>query len=141
MTGVGPPEPVVGSAGTATCTGLFVGPVPAVVLMVAPPPAGDAAAILTPELEMAGAVGGFGGVFWGKHSMGCRPCNSMNVKLRRTHSRLHTAPQGSSLPLAALASFLGPVGDTQSEPAFRDPTPVSLTHMSMHLANDTECLT
>lgn len=54
---------------TLTCTVLLIRPVPAVVLPVAFPPVGDAVPILARELEVAGAVGGLRGVFWGVNRM------------------------------------------------------------------------
>lgn len=54
-----------GPALTLTSAVLLVRPVPAVVLPVAFPPVGDAVPVLALELEVAGAGGGLGGVFWG----------------------------------------------------------------------------
>lgn len=51
---------------TLTSTVLLIRPVLTVVLPVTLPPVGDAVAILTLELEVAGAVWGFCGVFWGR---------------------------------------------------------------------------
>jgi hypothetical protein len=56
----GPPH-----GGALTSTILLIWPVPTVILPVTFPPVGDAVAILTPELEVAGAVWGFCGVFCG----------------------------------------------------------------------------
>lgn len=125
--------------GPPTYTGLLVGPVLAVVLAVAPPPAGDAAAVLTPELEVAGAVGGFGGVFWGKtqHQLWAPP--SVNVKLQCTHSLLHTESQGSRLPPGGSGSLWDPAVTHSVRACLPGPTRVSRTHTSMDLANDTEC--
>lgn len=57
---------VRGCPRTLTSTVLLIGPVLTVVLPVTLPPVGDAVAILTLELEVAGAVWGFRGVFWGR---------------------------------------------------------------------------
>lgn len=52
-----------GTKDPLTSTVPLVGPVSTVILPVTFPPVGDAVAIVTVELEVAGAVGGFRGVF------------------------------------------------------------------------------
>ena len=62
---------------TLTSAVLLVRPVPAVVLPVAFPPVGDAVPVLTLELEVAGAGGGLGGVFWGMNRrVSCMACTA-----------------------------------------------------------------
>ena len=66
-----------GPSPTLTSTVLLVRPVPAVVLPVAFPPVGDAVPVLALELEVAGAAGGLGGVFWGMNRrVSCTACTA-----------------------------------------------------------------
>lgn len=77
-----------------TSTALLVRPVPTVILSVAFPLAGHTVAILTLELEVAGAVWSFCGVFWGmEHTVSHLPCTSVNVKLSYACSPLHPHPR------------------------------------------------
>lgn len=51
-----------------TSTVLLIRPVPTVILPVTFPPVGDAVAVLTAKLKVAGAVWGFRGVFCREHT-------------------------------------------------------------------------
>lgn len=75
--------------GPLTSTILLIRPVPTVILPVALPPIGDAVAILTRELEVAGAVWDFRGVFWGDQT------HHQSFAL---HQGEHKAPYTRSVP-------------------------------------------
>lgn len=80
---------------TLTCTVLLIRPVPAVVLPVAFPPVGDAVPILARELEVAGAVGGLRGVFWGVNRMVSHlPCTLWTQSSKDTQAP-HPSPKAA----------------------------------------------
>lgn len=76
-----------------TSTILLIRPVPTVVLSVTFPPVGDAVAILTAELKVAGTVWGFGGVFYrGQTHHRSFPCAGVKTALPLGSSPLGPSP-------------------------------------------------
>lgn len=129
----GPGECNAGQSQAPTSAVLLVGPVPAVVLSVTLPPLRDAVAVLTLELEVAGAAWGFCRVFWGDtHTVGPLPGASVNTAPAPTAS----TPVPACAPLRREArQLLGPRVIKHTHTLNASPDSCFSDHTSVHLEN------